>query len=284
MNSGFAVDYFLNIFYIRINNEKEDIYMITRKLEKRILRLNKSKKVVAVTGQRQVGKTTLLKALKDNDRNYVSLDDLSLRKLAREDPKLFLMTYKYPLIIDEVQHAPELLSYIKLEVDEKEDTGMYWLSGSQKFHLMKGVSESLAGRVGLVEMYSLSYAEKKGFSSKVFDPRNLEKRIEVDPVDIFQNIFEGGMPEYIASGIDRKDFFEGYIKTYIERDVRDLAQVGNILAFEKFMVSVASRNGELLNYASIASDAGIDEKTAAAWISVLVNNNIIYCNLIYQVN
>lgn len=250
--------------------------MITREIEKRILKLNKTKKVVVVTGQRQVGKTTLLKSLKDNDRNYVSLDDLSLRKLAQEDPKLFLMTYQYPLIIDEVQHAPELLSYIKLEVDEKEETGMYWLSGSQKFHLMKGASESLAGRVGLVEMFSLSYAEKKGFSPKVFDPRNLEKSIKVNPLDIFKNIFEGGMPEYIANETDRKDFFEGYIKTYIEQDVRDLAQVGNILAFEKFMVSVASRNGELLNYASIASDAGIDEKTAASWISVLVNNNIIY--------
>lgn len=250
--------------------------MIKRELEKRIKVLNKTKKVVLLTGQRQVGKTTLLKSMKSKNRNYVTLDDLTIRKLAQDDPKLFFMTYKPPLIIDEVQYAPNLLSYIKMEVDESTENGNFWLSGSQKFHLMKGVSESLAGRVGIVEMYSLSYAEKMGFNSKIFDPRHIEKRCKLDPNVIFEHIFNGGMPEYIVNDVSRRDFFDGYIKTYIERDVRDLIQVGNILSFEKFMVSVASRNGELLNYASIAEDAGIDEKTVASWISVLVNNNVIY--------
>ena len=250
--------------------------MIERELVKRVKKINDTRKVLLVTGPRQVGKTTMLKYLAEDNRRYVSLDDLSLRKLAQDDPKLFMMTYKPPVIIDEIQYAPNLLSYIKLDVDSSEGKGKYWLSGSQKFHLMKGVSESLAGRVGILEMTSLSYAEKRGFSSKIFDPRNLYPKFVMEPVHLFEEIFKGGMPEYYANDLERKDFFDSYIKTYIERDVRDLTQVGNIVAFEKFLVSMASRNGELLNYSSISQDAGIDEKTAKLWTSILVNSDIIY--------
>lgn len=250
--------------------------MIERELVKRVKKINDTRKVLLVTGPRQVGKTTMLKYLAEDNRRYVSLDDLSLRKLAQDDPKLFMMTYKPPVIIDEIQYAPNLLSYIKLDVDSSEEKGKYWLSGSQKFHLMKGVSESLAGRVGILEMTSLSYAEKRGFSSKIFDPRNLHPKFVMEPVHLFEEIFKGGMPEYYANDLERKDFFDSYIKTYIERDVRDLTQVGNIVAFEKFLVSMASRNGELLNYSSISQDAGIDEKTAKLWTSILVNSDIIY--------
>lgn len=258
--------------------------MIERELVKRVKKINDTRKVLLVTGPRQVGKTTMLKHLSEDNRRYVSLDDLSIRKLAQDDPKLFMMTYKPPIIIDEIQYAPNLLSYVKLDVDSNNEKGKYWLTGSQKFHLMKGVSESLAGRVGILEMTSLSYSEKHGFSSSVFDPRNLKTKFEMEPVHLFEEIFKGGMPEYYVNEIDRKDFFNSYIKTYIERDVRDLTQVGNIVSFEKFLVSMASRNGELLNYSSISQDAGIDEKTAKLWTSILVNSDIIYLLQPYMSN
>ena len=250
--------------------------MIERELSGRVKKLNDIKKVVMVTGPRQVGKTTMLKMISKDNRNYISLDDLNIRKLAQDDPKLFMMNYKPPIIIEEVQYAPNLLSFIKLDVDSRDKKGEYWLTGSQKFHLMKGVSESLAGRVGILEITSLSYAEKHGFESSIFDPRNLKKKFEIDPNHLFEEIFKGGMPEYYANNLDRKDFFDDYIRTYIERDVRDLTQVGNIVAFEKFLVSMAARNGELLNYNAISQDAGIDEKTARLWTSILVNSDIIY--------
>lgn len=250
--------------------------MIEREITEKIKKLSETRKVVLVTGPRQVGKTTLLKSIKENNRNYVSLDDLNLRELAQTDPHLFMLNYKPPIIIDEIQYAPKLLSLIKLDVDSSSEKGNYWLTGSQKFHLMKGVSESLAGRVGILEMSSLSYAEKHGFKSNIFDPRNLKKKFDMDPNHLFEEIFKGGMPEYCADNIDRKDFFDDYIRTYIERDVRDLAQVGDIMAFRKFLISVASRTGEILNYNSISMDAGVDEKTAAKWISILVNHDIIY--------
>ena len=250
--------------------------MIEREMAKRVKKISDTRKVVMVTGPRQVGKTTMLKMIAEKSRKYVSLDDLNIRKLAQDDPKLFMLNYEPPIIIDEIQYAPNLLSYIKLDVDNKDKKGEYWLTGSQKFHLMKGVSESLAGRVGILEMSSLSYAEKYGLVSKIFDPRKLEKKNDINPVSLFEEIFNGGMPEYYVNKLDRKDFFDNYIKTYIERDVRDLTQVGNIVAFEKFLVSMASRNGELLNYSAIAQDAGIDEKTVRLWTSILVSSDIIY--------
>lgn len=250
--------------------------MIERAMAEKIKKYSNFKRVVLVTGSRQVGKTTLLKELKEKERNYVSLDDLNLRTLANEDPKLFMETYTPPIIIDEIQYAPCLLSYIKLDVDEKNKNGDYWLTGSQKFQLMKGVSESLAGRVGILEMSSLSYAEKHKLKTTLFDPRKIEKKDKISPNHLFEEIFKGGMPEYYTTNIERKMFFDDYIRTYIERDVRELTQVGNILSFHKFLISVASRTGEVLNYNSLAEDAGIDEKTAKNWLSILVNSDLVY--------
>ncbi len=250
--------------------------MLNREAASKIKKLSKTRRVVLVTGPRQVGKTTMLKMIKEEKRKYISLDDLNIRKLAQDDPKLFMMTYTPPVIIDEIQYAPNLLPFIKLEVDNSNKKGEYWLTGSQKLELMKGVSESLAGRVGIFEMNSLSYAEKHNFKSNIFDPRKLKKKSAINPTELFEEIFKGGMPEYYIDNIDRKTFFDDYIKTYIERDVRDLTQVGNIVAFEKFLVSVAARTGEILNYKSISEDAGIDEKTAALWMSILVANDIVY--------
>ncbi len=250
--------------------------MLNREAALKVKKLSQAKKIVLVTGPRQVGKTTMLKMIKEEKRNYISLDDLNIRRLAQDDPKLFVMTYTPPIIVDEIQYAPDLLSFIKLEVDSSEKKGDYWLTGSQKFQLMKGVSESLAGRVGILEMNSLSYAEKKGFKSNIFDPRFLRKKTNISPTALFEEIFKGGMPDYYLNNLDRNSFFADYVRTYIERDVRDLTQVGNIVAFEKFLVSVAARNGELLNYKSISEDAGIDEKTAALWMSILVTSDIVY--------
>lgn len=250
--------------------------MIKREIEEKFKRVSNSKKVVLITGARQVGKSTFIKSMKEKSRTYVTLDDLKLRETAQNDPKLFLMNYKTPLIIDEVQYAPNLFPYIKMDVDESNEKSKYWLTGSQRFELMKNVSESLAGRVGIFEMSSLSYAEKKGFKSKIFNPQNIKKPFDVTPNEIYEEIFKGGMPEYINENIDRNDFFNDYITTYIERDVRNLTNIGDLMQFRKFLVAVAARNGEILNYNSISEDAGIDIKTAQKWISILEASDIIY--------
>lgn len=250
--------------------------MIKREIENKFKELSKTRKVILITGARQIGKSTFVKSVKEENRTYITLDDLTLRALADEDPKLFLMNYSGPIIIDEVQYAPKLFSYIKMDIDDSNEKGKYWLTGSQRFELMKNISESLAGRIGILELSSLSYAEKKGFKSNLFDPRNIEKKMVVTPEEIYEEIFKGGMPEYIYSDINRDQFFNDYITTYIERDVRNLTQVGNLLKFRKFLIAVAARNGEVLNYNSICEDADIDIKTAQNWISILEANDIIY--------
>ena len=250
--------------------------MIKRDIDEKFKKISETRKVVLITGARQVGKSTFVKSIKENNREYVDLADWNLRTLANEDPLLFLQRYNGKLIIENVQYAPALLSYIKMEVDKSNEKGKYWLTGSQRFELMKNVSESLAGRISILEMSSLSLAEKMGFSSKLFNPEHIESNIDLDINDVFKNIFEGGMPEYVAQNIDRNTFFEDYITTYLERDVRDLAQVGDLLKFKKFLVAVAARNGETLNYSSLSEDADIDANTAKRWISILEASDIIY--------
>lgn len=250
--------------------------MINREVQEKFESLSKTRKVILITGARQVGKSTFVKHIKDDDRTYVTLDDLSLRELAQNDPKLFLMNYSGKLIIDEVQYAPNLFSYIKMDVDDSNEYGKYWLTGSQKFELMKNVDETLAGRISIIEMSTLSYAEKEGFKSKVFNPKNITNSIKISPKKIFENIFKGGMPEYISNNIDRNQFFDDYVKTYIERDVRQLTQVGDLMRFRKFLIAVASRNGEILNYNSLSEDADIDVTTVKRWISILEASDIIY--------
>lgn len=250
--------------------------MIKRDIEKKFLRISKTRKVSLITGSRQVGKSTFVKSIKEDNRTYVTLDDLKLRALANEDPKLFLMNYSGPLIIDEVQYAPKLLSYIKMNVDESDEKDKYWLTGSQRFELMKDVGESLAGRISIFEISSLSYSEKKGLNSKVFDPTNIKKTNSLLPKDIFDEIFIGGMPEYVCENLDREQFFNDYITTYLERDVRNILNVGNLLKFRKFMIAMAFRNGEVINYDSICEEADIDSKTAKSWVSILEASDIIY--------
>ena len=250
--------------------------MIKRDMRDKFEKLSNSRKVMLVTGARQVGKSTFMLDLKEKDREYVTLDDMALRDLAKNDPKLFLMNYPNKVIIDEVQYAPELFPYIKIEVDKSNEKGRFWLTGSQKFSLMKNVSESLAGRVSILEMSSLSYDEKNNRELKEFDPTNIKITSKIDMNNIFEDIFNGGMPEYIVDKVNRNQFFEDYIQTYLERDVRQLTQVGDLNRFRKFMIAVAARTGEVLNYNSLAEDADIDATTAKRWLSILEASDIIY--------
>ena len=209
---------------------------------------------------------------------YVTLDDEVLRKQANEDPKLFLEEHPWPLLIDEVQYAPRLFSYIKIYVDKEKVNGMYWLTGSQQFHLMNNVSESLAGRVGIVNLNSFTYSEITRNNNKIlFDPASMIQSEKINVNDIFEVIHKGGMPKlYMDNEISLDAYFQGYIDTYISRDVRTLTQVGDELSFRKFIISVASRTGEQLNYTSLAQDANVSVPTAIKWMSILVTSGLVY--------
>ena len=186
-------------------------------------------KVLLITGPRQVGKTTLLLSLKPNNMNYVTLDDVNLRRQAQEDPKMFLEEHPWPLLIDEAQYAPELFSYMKIIVDKEQKNGMYWLTGSQQFHLMKNASDSLAGRVGIINLNSFTYSEIiQNENKKLFDPIDIRKSPKIDVNDLYKIIYKGGMPElYNNKNISQEIFFQGYIDTYISRDVKSLTEIGN---------------------------------------------------------
>ncbi len=253
--------------------------MIEREALNTVKNISETFRVLLVTGPRQVGKTTLLKQNMPKNMNYVTLDDKILRQKAKEDPKLFLKEHPYPLLIDEVQYAPELFPYIKMIVDEKNERGMYWLTGSQQFVLMKNVTESLAGRVGIVNLNSLTYREiNQNIKDKVlFNPTNLKKTPEINVNELFELIFKGGYPElYNIPNMNRKKFFEGYVKTYISRDVKEQVDVKDLLLFRKFIIAMASRNGEQLNYTNIANDIGVSDNTVRTWVDVLVTSGIIY--------
>lgn len=252
--------------------------MYSREAEETIKNISETFKVLLVTGPRQVGKTTLLLKLKPKNMEYITLDDETLRNQAIEDPKLFLEAHPAPLFIDEVQYAPNLFSYIKINVDKSDKKGMYWLTGSQAFHLMKNVSESLAGRVGIINLNSFTYAEiSKNTKKAIFNPPTFKKADKINVNDVFEAIFKGGMPNlYSDKKLSREMYFSGYIDTYISRDVRDLTQIGDELAFKKFLVSVATRTGEQLNYSSLALDAGISIPTSKRWLSILITAGLIY--------
>lgn len=252
--------------------------MYKRDIENKIKKINETFRVLVLTGPRQVGKSTLLDFLMPDNMTKISLDDETLRTMAINDPRQFIETYKKPLFIDEVQYAPELFSYIKMEVDKDKSRGQYWLSGSQAFDLMKGVTESLAGRAGILKMNSFSYNEiSRNDNSNIFDLEDLKQKEFIDVNKAFELIFNGGMPElYDIPEMDRNDFYNSYINTYIERDVRKIKDIGNIETFKKFMRAIAVRTGTTLNYHNISAEIGVTDKTVKAWISVLVNNGIVY--------
>ena len=257
---------------------------ISRSLEKIVLEVTKEYPVVLVTGPRQVGKTTMLqKLMEGTDRGYVSLDDLHERNLAKTDPELFLQLHKPPVLIDEVQYAPELFTYIKIYADKSRSNGDFWLTGSQAFKLMQGMQESLAGRVAVLSLTSLSQAEIYGnrLEPFVLDMKKLSARSrERKPAnikEIFNRIYKGSMPAVI-SGQNKNThiFYSSYVTTYIERDVRALSDSIDSLKFLRFMTAVAARCGQLLNIANIARDADINQKQVKGWLSILETLGIIF--------
>ena len=255
---------------------------IKRSAENVIKKQEKIFKAILITGARQVGKTTILKNLKSNV-NYITLDDMILNQLAKEDPNLFLKSNKKPLIIDEIQYAPDLLRYIKIELDKSEEKAMFYLTGSQQFHLMKDVSESLAGRVGILNLLGLSLREIKEIefnnpfipTEEYFTQREKYNK-EISYSEIWNIIHKGTMPAMYQEESDFEMFYSMYVNTYIERDVRNLTQVGDTLTFLKFMTAIASRIGQLLNLNTVANEVGISVPTAQRWLSILVSSNIIY--------
>ena len=257
---------------------------IKRSLEKVVSEVTKEYPVVLVTGPRQVGKTTMLqKLMEGTERDYVSLDDLNERSLAKNDPELFLQLHKPPILIDEVQYAPELFTYIKIHVDKSHNPGDFWLTGSQVFKLMHGVQESLAGRVAVLSLTSLSQAEMCGAQMEPFtiDLESLgnrgKARKPADTRGIYDRIFRGSMPAIVSGqNSNNQIFYSSCLATYIERDVKELSDAIDSLKFLQFITAVAARCGQMLNVADIARDADINQKQAKDWLGILETLGIIF--------
>jgi hypothetical protein len=239
-----------------------------------------------VTGARQVGKTTLLRELCEPGRAYVTLDDPLVLELAREDPALFLQRFPPPVLIDEVQYAPQLFPHIKRAVDQVRRPGQFWLTGSQSFHLMRNVAESLAGRVAIVRLLGLSQREAQGrgaepVGSFLPTPSQLATRAAgataLDLRALYRTIWRGAFPAIVADArLDRDLYYGSYLQTYLQRDLRDLARVGDELAFQRFLRGTAARTGQLLNVADLARDVDVAPNTARAWLSILETSGLIY--------
>lgn len=261
--------------------------MYERTLSNTIHAISESFPVLMLTGPRQVGKTTLLEMCAAGKRAYVTLDDLDARRLAQSDPVLFLQTWQPPLILEEVQYAPQLFSAIKMRVDREKRNGLFWLTGSQKFHLMRSITESLAGRVAIVDLLGLSNAELEGHadSSRPFVPTPewiARARQAATPatdglMGIYTRIWLGAFPRLNEQGPAARDlFYRSYIRTYIQRDVQDMLKVTDQTTFNRFLGAVAARTGQLLNYASLARDVEIDNKTVKSWMSILEASGLVY--------
>lgn len=249
--------------------------------------------VMLLTGARQVGKTTFLREIAGDQRTYVSLDDPRVVELARTDPSLFMQRYPGPVLIDEIQYAPGLLPYIKLAVDGGRKPGRFWLTGSQQFHLMRDVSESLAGRVGIVHLLGLSRREQDGQAAGCgpFLPTpdalavRLAAEIPLPLPELYRRIWRGAYPALTRDpGLDRDLYFSSYVQTYLQRDVRDLARVGDETAFLRFVRACAARTAQLLNVAELARDTDVAPNTAKHWLSVLEASGIVYLLQPYHTN
>ncbi len=259
---------------------------IKRHLEDIVISLSKSYSAILVTGPRQSGKTTMLRTLAEKEnigREYVTLDDLSVRETAKNDPAMFLQLHKPPVLIDEVQYAPELFTYIKIHIDKHHNPGDFWMTGSQIFRLMQGVQESLAGRVALLHMSPLSAREIEGrdalpFSTDIDTLLAESKKLKPLTVpEVYERLWKGCMPG-IVSGLfpDRAIYYSSYISTYIERDVRELSGKIDALKFNRFVTSMAARTAQTLNFSAVAEDADVDVQTAKAWTNILETLGIIF--------
>ena len=258
---------------------------IQRTLEQKILEINEDYSCLLLTGPRQVGKTTMLEHLMEGtNRQKVTLDDIENRRLAKTDPALFLELHPAPVLIDEVQYAPELFSYIKINVDNGAAPGSYWLTGSQAFQLMELAQESLAGRTAIVHMSALSQSELYGDHWSEPLSLNLQKlnsRKEhlaaCGSAEMFERIWNGGMPGHRSGRFkDRDVFYSSYIQTYINRDVTDMIPGVDKLLFSDFIRAAACRVGQMLNTHDIAGDVGVSDDTAKRWLQVLEKSEVIF--------
>ncbi len=258
---------------------------ISRLAEKRFLEISNFFQVSLVCGPRQCGKTTMLKHLcEKQNRTYVTMDDIDVRQLAINDPKLFFQRFKTPILIDEIQKAPSLFEQIKIMADENKKAGEFWLTGSASFEIMKKVTESLAGRIGILNMYSmtlqevneLSYGAVTDFSLDNLMLNERTKPLELN--DVFEYIFMGGMPKLVSGNNEniRSAYFSSYISSYIMRDVVEEGGVANIVKFNLFLSACASQVGNVVNYVNLASVCDISEPTAKQWLKVLQGMGIVY--------
>ena len=256
---------------------------IIRHLQDALRRAERMFGAVLVTGARQVGKTTLLRRVKP-DLPYITFDDPILLASTLETPGTFLKIHPPPLVLDEIQYVSPLFPHIKMRLDAEGGKGRFFLSGSQQFSMMKNVSESLAGRVGVLNLHGLSLRELRNEQFNIpFLPddaylaRRRSSALPLEIPEVWRLIHRGAMPALAADPeADWQLFYSAYVKTYIERDVRDLAQVGDEIKFLSFMTAAAARTGRLLNMASLARDAGIDQRTAKRWLSVLRASNLVH--------
>lgn len=257
---------------------------IKRDLEKKIWALIEDYSCILITGPRQVGKTTVLKNIMAEDREYVTLDDLAERKLAKNDPAMFLQLHGLPIFIDEVQYAPELFSYIKIAIDNGAPASSFWLTGSQAFKLMELAQESLAGRVAILHMPSLSQHELYGSGDNeefLLDLSKLKARKNkgtmVNISEMYERIWQGSLPGYRSGKFkDREVFYSSYVQTYIDRDVSETISGVDKLLFQDFIRAAACRVGQVLNVHDIAGDVGVSDDTAKRWLQVLEKSDVIF--------
>lgn len=274
---------------------------IKRSVENAILKMADSFPCIVLYGPRQVGKSTTLDYVFPENFNRITLDDIEDRNLAQQNPKRFLEINSWPLIIDEIQKVPELLDAIKIKIDEQrkiwlkngeERKLMYALTGSNRFELQQGISDSLAGRCGVIEMSSFSQVEKLKQKAFPFTPRieEISARVKKTKISyltrpqIFQEIFKGGMPDICANNSEREIYFKSYVNTYIEKDVRKLISAASETQFRTFISIVALRTAQELHYDEIANSVGIDVKTCKKWLSILETSGIIYLLQPYMAN
>lgn len=249
---------------------------------------------VLVAGARQTGKTTLLqKSTESKGVHYLSFDDPMEEASAKADPKSFLEFHPHPCMFDEIQYVPDLFRYLKIQIDKNRHNGMYFLTGSQQFKLMETASESLSGRIGIVQLYPLSAREIRGeeFAGNFVPSKDFIRarnsaftQNDFSVEKTWKAIFTGGYPEVVKGTVSPKDFYANYLKTYIERDIRKLAHVADEMQFLQFICVVASRTGQLLNYSDIGKDCGVSEVTAKKWISLLVSSGLVHLLQPYSTN
>jgi len=257
---------------------------INRDIDQIVLEASKSYSAVIITGPRQVGKTTTLKKLLGEGRRFVSLDNKDDRRLAQTDPELFLSLHPAPVIIDEVQYAPELFSYIKIEIDNGAPPGSYMMTGSQMYQLMKLAGESLAGRVAILRMSGLSQHELFGTGACLpfaLDLNALQKRASsgkpTDALGQFERIWNGSLPAHISGKHENRDmFYSSYIDSYIDRDIKDIVDLKDEFIFRDFVRAAACRTGTMLNIHAIGSDVGVSDETAKTWLACMEKSGVIF--------